>query len=63
MIANPEVADVVRRRAKIISEIWKTLESAGFIEVETPVLQGAAGGAEAPIEENAAFLLVDLKSI
>ncbi|GFP95640.1 lysine--tRNA ligase [Phtheirospermum japonicum] len=47
MIANPEVADVFRKRAKIISEIRKAVESAGFIEVETPVLQGAAGGAEA----------------
>ncbi|KAJ0020603.1 hypothetical protein Pint_31449 [Pistacia integerrima] len=47
MIANPEVADVFRRRAKIVSEIRKTVESLGFIEVETPVLQGAAGGAEA----------------
>ncbi|KAL6513716.1 Lysine--tRNA ligase, chloroplastic/mitochondrial [Orobanche hederae] len=47
MIANPEVANVFRKRAKIISEIRKTVESAGFVEVETPVLQGAAGGAEA----------------
>ncbi|CAL1386110.1 unnamed protein product [Linum trigynum] len=47
MIANPEVADVFRKRAKIVSEIRKTVESSGFIEVETPVLQGAAGGAEA----------------
>ncbi|XP_020105834.1 lysine--tRNA ligase, chloroplastic/mitochondrial-like isoform X2 [Ananas comosus] len=47
MIANPEVADVFRIRAKIVSEIRKTMESLGFIEVETPVLQGAAGGAEA----------------
>ncbi|KAL3649339.1 Lysine--tRNA ligase, chloroplastic/mitochondrial [Castilleja foliolosa] len=47
MIANPEVADVFRKRAKIISEIRKTVESVGFVEVETPVLQGAAGGAEA----------------
>ncbi|XP_051131481.1 lysine--tRNA ligase, chloroplastic/mitochondrial [Andrographis paniculata] len=47
MIANPEVADVFRKRAKIISEIRKTVESVGFIEVETPVLQGTAGGAEA----------------
>ncbi|KAM0995377.1 hypothetical protein FF1_005436 [Malus domestica] len=47
MIANPEVADVFRKRAKIISEIRKAVESVGFIEVETPVLQGAAGGAEA----------------
>ncbi|KAM5582239.1 lysine--tRNA ligase, chloroplastic/mitochondrial [Rosa sericea] len=47
MIANPEVADVFRKRAKVVSEIRKTVESFGFIEVETPVLQGAAGGAEA----------------
>lgn len=47
MIANPKVADVFRTRAKVVSEIRKTMESFGFIEVETPVLQGAAGGAEA----------------
>ncbi|XP_073040233.1 lysine--tRNA ligase, chloroplastic/mitochondrial [Primulina eburnea] len=47
MIANPEVAVIFKKRAKIISEIRKTVETAGFVEVETPVLQGAAGGAEA----------------
>lgn len=47
MIANPEVADIFRKRAKILSEIRKTVESLGFVEIETPVLQGAAGGAEA----------------
>lgn len=47
MIANPEVADTFRSRSKIISEIRKKMEELGFIEVETPVLQGAAGGAEA----------------
>nr|XP_016479103.1 PREDICTED: lysine--tRNA ligase, chloroplastic/mitochondrial-like [Nicotiana tabacum] len=47
MIANPEVVDTFRKRAKIVSEIRKTVESFGFVEVETPVLQGAAGGAEA----------------
>ncbi|XP_022732558.1 lysine--tRNA ligase, chloroplastic/mitochondrial isoform X2 [Durio zibethinus] len=47
MIANPEVADIFRKRAKIVREIRKTVESQGFVEVETPVLQGAAGGAEA----------------
>lgn len=47
MIANPEVGDIFRKRAKIISEIRKTIESLGYVEVETPVLQGAAGGAEA----------------
>ncbi|XP_054784060.1 lysine--tRNA ligase, chloroplastic/mitochondrial-like isoform X2 [Prosopis cineraria] len=47
MIANPEVADVFRKRAKIVSEIRTTMDSLGFVEVETPVLQGTAGGAEA----------------
>ncbi|GMH24871.1 hypothetical protein Nepgr_026714 [Nepenthes gracilis] len=47
MIANPEVAAVFRKRTKIDSEICKTVESLGFVEIETPVLQGAAGGAEA----------------
>eukprot|EP00252_Welwitschia_mirabilis_P017040 TRINITY_DN37890_c0_g1_i1.p1 TRINITY_DN37890_c0_g1~~TRINITY_DN37890_c0_g1_i1.p1 ORF type:complete len:592 (+),score=116.60 TRINITY_DN37890_c0_g1_i1:179-1954(+) len=47
MIANPEVGDTLRSRAKVISEIRKTMEGLGFIEIETPVLQGAAGGAEA----------------
>ncbi|XP_076918276.1 lysine--tRNA ligase, chloroplastic/mitochondrial-like [Bidens hawaiensis] len=47
MIANPEVADVFRKRAKIVSVIRQTVEHVGFIEVDTPVLQGAAGGAEA----------------
>ncbi|GMH11638.1 hypothetical protein Nepgr_013479 [Nepenthes gracilis] len=47
MIANPEVAEVFRKRAKIVSEIRNIVESLGFVEIETPVLQGAAGGAEA----------------
>ncbi|XP_059296626.1 lysine--tRNA ligase, chloroplastic/mitochondrial [Lycium ferocissimum] len=47
MIANPEVVDTFRKRAKIVSEIRNAVESFGFLEVETPVLQGAAGGAEA----------------
>ncbi|CAK7339079.1 unnamed protein product [Dovyalis caffra] len=47
MISNPEVADIFRKRARIVSEVRKTVESLGFVEVETPVLQGAAGGAEA----------------
>ncbi|GLT82456.1 hypothetical protein SLE2022_008240 [Rubroshorea leprosula] len=37
MIANPEVADVLWKRAKIISRIQKTVESLGFLEVETLV--------------------------
>ncbi|KAG6535446.1 lysine--tRNA ligase, chloroplastic/mitochondrial [Zingiber officinale] len=47
MIANPEVAEIFKLRSKIVSQIRKTMESLGFIEVETPVLQGEVGGAEA----------------
>ncbi|KAL9248429.1 hypothetical protein vseg_021752 [Gypsophila vaccaria] len=47
MIANPQVSRIFLDRAKIISVIRKTVESYDFVEVETPVLQGAAGGAEA----------------
>lgn len=47
MIMSPEVANVFRMRAQIISRIRALVETKGFIEVETPVLQGAAGGAEA----------------
>ncbi|KAK1294091.1 Lysine--tRNA ligase [Acorus calamus] len=47
MIANPEVLDVIRKRAKMISEIRKIMESLSYVEVDTPVLQEAAGGAEA----------------
>ncbi|WP_226846827.1 lysine--tRNA ligase [Dehalogenimonas etheniformans] len=47
LISNPEVRDTFRTRARIISGIRKYLDGRGFIEVETPVLQPAAGGAAA----------------
>ena len=47
LIANPEVRDTFRSRAKVVSGIRKYLDDRGFIEVETPVLQPAAGGAAA----------------
>ncbi|MCO5560455.1 hypothetical protein L7F22_014070 [Adiantum nelumboides] len=47
MIMSLEVANVFRTRARILSHIRRLVEEKGFIEVETPVLQGAAGGAEA----------------
>lgn len=47
LIANPEVGDVFRKRAKIIGAIRTTLDSEGFIEVETPILNTIAGGASA----------------
>lgn len=47
LIVNPDVRETFRRRAKITAAIRRYLDEAGFIEIETPVLQGEAGGAEA----------------
>lgn len=47
LIANPEVREVFKKRAKIISAIRKTLDEREFVEVETPILNTIAGGAAA----------------
>ncbi len=47
LIANPSVKDTFVKRSKIISTIRKHLEKKGFIEVETPILNTIAGGANA----------------
>ena len=47
LIANPEVKDVFIKRSKIISTIREVLNNKGFIEVETPILNTLAGGANA----------------
>lgn len=47
LIANPEVKEVFIKRSKIISTIREVLDGKGFIEVETPVLNTLAGGANA----------------
>ncbi len=47
LIVNPEVRETFRRRAKITATIRRYLEQQDFLEVETPVLQGEAGGADA----------------
>ncbi|MBR8838742.1 MAG: lysine--tRNA ligase [Stigonema ocellatum SAG 48.90 = DSM 106950] len=47
LIVNPEVRQTFRRRAQITAGIRRYLEQRGFIEIETPVLQGEAGGADA----------------
>lgn len=47
LIVNPEVRDTFRKRALITSGIRRFFEDRGFLEIETPVLQGEAGGAEA----------------
>ncbi len=47
MIMNPDVMDTFRKRTKIVSEIRKYLDSNAYFEVETPVLNTIAGGANA----------------
>jgi len=47
LIANPEVKKTFEIRTKIIQAIREYLNSKGFIEVETPLLQPVYGGAEA----------------
>jgi len=47
MIMNSDVKRKFELRSKIISAIRRYLDDAGFLEVETPILQGTAGGAAA----------------
>ncbi|MDD4873475.1 MAG: lysine--tRNA ligase [Dehalococcoidales bacterium] len=45
LISNQEVKETFRIRSRIIAGIRNYLNSHGFLEVETPVLQPSAGGA------------------
>lgn len=48
LIVNSDVRDTFLKRAKVVSTIRRVLEDDyGFLEVETPVLQTIAGGANA----------------
>jgi len=47
LIVNPEVREIFRTRTKIIKKLREFLDSKGFMEVETPVLQPIASGAAA----------------
>ncbi len=47
LISNDDARRMFRARAKVISSIRRFLDSRGFLEVETPVLQTVAGGAAA----------------
>ena len=45
LLMNEESRDLVLLRAKVVSSIRRYLDSEGFLEVETPVLQPRYGGA------------------
>ena len=47
LAVHPEVREVFRTRARIITALRSFLDSEGFLEVETPVLQPLYGGASA----------------
>lgn len=47
LIVHSEVRDTMVKRSQIVRAVREFLESEGFLEVETPVLQAVAGGAAA----------------
>ncbi len=47
LIVNPEVKEVFVKRSQIVKEIRNYLDEAGFLEVETPMMQPIPGGATA----------------
>ncbi|MBF2048905.1 MAG: lysine--tRNA ligase [Leptolyngbya sp. IPPAS B-1204] len=47
LIVNPEVRHTFRKRALITAAIRRFFDERGFLEIETPVLQTEAGGADA----------------
>ncbi len=47
LIVNPEVRNTFVLRTKIIKYIREYLDARGYLEVETPILMGSAGGAAA----------------
>ena len=47
LIVNPEVKETFITRSKIIKAVRKFLDERGYLEVETPILNTIAGGANA----------------
>jgi len=47
LMVNPEVREIFQRRIRIVQALRELLDSRGFIEVETPMMQPIYGGAAA----------------
>ncbi len=47
LLVHPDALDLLRQRSAVVSGIRRHLTDAGFLEVETPVLQTTHGGASA----------------
>ncbi len=47
LVMNPEVREVFFKRSKLVQSLRRSLDTRGFIEVETPMMQPIAGGAVA----------------
>ena len=47
LLSNPESRNVFETRSRIVSGVRRFLDAAGFIEVETPMMQPIPGGATA----------------
>jgi len=47
LIINPQVRETFKKRSQLINSIRTTLNNAGLLEVETPILQSIPGGATA----------------
>ncbi len=47
LVVNPEVKEIFRKRNRVISTMRRIFDDAGYMEVETPILQPIPGGAAA----------------
>jgi lysyl-tRNA synthetase class 2 len=61
-LVNPDSSKILRTRSKIIRFIRDFFDQRGFLEVETPILSGKAGGANArPFATHAHALDMDMQ--